>query len=151
MIRGIARSARQQLAIEGPARSRPGAEFEVEIDGALVPVEHRPLEAAAAALARVLLERTEQCKANAAAAQASLAGNYRCGPDAKACQWSGMTFTVTQAGKRLDIKSDKGDTGTATVTSNISLSAGPPWNMLGVLTPDSRIISWSNGTQWQKL
>jgi len=87
----------------------------------------------------------------AAAAQSNLAGSYRCGPDAKACQWSGMTFTVTQTGNHLDIKNDKGDVGTATVTSNISLSAGPPWNMLGVLSADSRAISWSNGTTWQKL
>jgi hypothetical protein len=87
----------------------------------------------------------------AAAAQPNLSGNYRCGPDAKACQWSGATFTVMQTGNRLDIKNDKGDAGTATLTSNISLSAGPPWNMLGVLSPDDRIINWSNGTQWQKL
>ena len=87
----------------------------------------------------------------AASAQPNLSGSYRCGPDAKACQWSGATFTVMQTGNHLDIKNDKGDVGTATLTSNISLSAGPPWNMLGVLSPDNRIIDWSNGTQWQKL
>jgi hypothetical protein len=34
---------------------------------------------------------------NAEALQAppNFAGTYRCGPDAKACQWSGATFTVT--------------------------------------------------------
>jgi hypothetical protein len=87
----------------------------------------------------------------AEAAQApSLAGTYRCGPDAKSCQWSGTTFTVTQNGNNLDIKNDKNETGVATVTSNISISAGPPWNMLGTISADSRSIDWSNGTQWRK-
>jgi hypothetical protein len=85
-----------------------------------------------------------------AAQEPNLAGTYRCGPDAKACEWSGTTFTVTQAGKTLDIKNDKGDNGVATVTSNISLSAGPPWNMLGTISADARTIDWSNGTQWRK-
>jgi hypothetical protein len=87
----------------------------------------------------------------AQAAQApSLAGTYRCGPDAKACEWTGNTLTVTQTGNNLDIKTDKGDVGTATVTSNISISAGPPWNMLGTISGDTRTIDWSNGTQWRK-
>jgi hypothetical protein len=84
------------------------------------------------------------------AAQApNLAGTYRCGPDAKACQWSGTTFTVTQSGTTLDIKNEKNEAGQATVTSNISLSAGPPWNMLGTISPNN-VIDWSNGTQWRK-
>jgi hypothetical protein len=84
------------------------------------------------------------------AAQApNLAGMYRCGPDAKSCEWSGTTFTVTQNGNMLDIKSDKG-VGTATVTSAISISAGPPWNMLGTISADAKTIDWSNGTQWKK-
>ena len=88
---------------------------------------------------------------SAQAAQApNLGGTYRCGPDAKACEWSGSTFTVTQNGNTLDIKNDKGAEGTATVTSNISLSAGPPWNMLGTISTDARTIDWSNGTQWRK-
>ena len=87
----------------------------------------------------------------AQAAQApSMAGTYRCGPDAKSCQWSGATFTVTQNGNNLDIKNDKNEIGVATVTSNISISAGPPWNMLGTISPDSRTIDWSNGPQWRK-
>jgi hypothetical protein len=87
----------------------------------------------------------------AQAAQApSLAGTFRCGPDAKSCQWSGATFTVTQNGNALDIKNDKNELGTATVTSPISISAGPPWNMLGTISGDSRTIDWSNGTQWRK-
>ena len=83
-------------------------------------------------------------------ADANFSGSYKCGPDAKACQWSGSTFTVTQTGKNLEIKNDKGDTGTGTVTSQISLSAGAPWNMLGVVSNDSHVIDWSNGTVWRK-
>ena len=80
----------------------------------------------------------------------NLAGSFRCGPDMKACQWSGQTFTVTQKGNQLEIKNNKGDEGTATLTSNISVSAGPPWNMLGVISADGKTISWSNGSEWRK-
>lgn len=80
----------------------------------------------------------------------NLAGTFRCGPDMKACQWSGQTFTVTQKGNQLEIKNNKGDEGTATLTSNISVSAGPPWNMLGVISTDGKTISWSNGSEWRK-
>ncbi|HEX3487092.1 MAG TPA: hypothetical protein VHT51_18700 [Micropepsaceae bacterium] len=87
----------------------------------------------------------------AQAAQApNMAGTFRCGPDAKACEWSGATFTVTQNGNNLDIKNDKGAIGTAQLTSNISVSAGPPWNMLGTISADARSIDWSNGTRWTK-
>jgi hypothetical protein len=89
--------------------------------------------------------------AAAQAAQApNVAGTYRCGPDAKACQWTGATLTVTQTGSNLEIKNEKGEGGTATLTSNISVSAGPPWNMLGTISADARTIDWSNGTQWRK-
>jgi hypothetical protein len=83
-------------------------------------------------------------------AEANLSGSYKCGPDAKACQWSGSTFTITQTGKNLEIKNDKGVAGTATLTSEISVSAGAPWNMLGVISGDNRVIDWSNGTVWRR-
>ena len=86
----------------------------------------------------------------AATSNPNLAGTFKCGPDSKACQWSGQSFTVTQTGNHLDIKNDKGDVGTATLTSPISISAGPPWNMLGVISADGRTIDWSNGSQWKK-
>ncbi len=86
----------------------------------------------------------------AAAKNENLAGKFQCGPDAKVCQWSGKTFTVTQAGNHLDIKNDKGDQGTAILTSAISISAGPPWNMLGVISNDGKTINWSNGSEWKK-
>jgi len=88
--------------------------------------------------------------AQAAPQPANLGGTYRCGPDAKACQWSGTTFTVTQKGPNLEVKNEKNEMGTGTVTSPISVSMGPPWNMLGTVAADARSIDWSNGTQWRK-
>jgi hypothetical protein len=39
----------------------------------------------------------------------------------------------------LELKNEKGDMGRAVLTSNVSLSAGAPWNMLGVILPDNSI------------
>ena len=83
------------------------------------------------------------------AASPNLSGTYSCVPEPSSCQWSGQTFTVAQSGSRLDMKSDKGDIAEGLLSSNISLSVGAPWNMLGVILPDNR-IQWSNGTMWQK-
>ena len=78
-----------------------------------------------------------------------LAGTYKCEGDETACGWSGWTFTVTQSGADLEIKNEKGDLGHAKLTSTISLSAGPIWNMLGTnVSPD--VIQWSNGTIWRR-
>jgi hypothetical protein len=85
----------------------------------------------------------------AQAAPANLSGTYRCKPEPSSCQWSGQRFTVVQSGDKLDLKNDKGEVAQGTVTSNISLSVGGPWNMLGVVLPDNE-IQWSNGTEWQK-
>ena len=89
------------------------------------------------------------CELKAQGSAPNLSGTWRCAPDTGSCQASGQTFTVTQSGNNLDVKNDKGDTGRAELTSNISLSAGAPWNMLGVVLPNGR-IQWSNGTKWQK-
>jgi hypothetical protein len=79
-----------------------------------------------------------------------LSGTYRCEGNTEACK-SAASFTVTQSGADLQIKTDKGDVGTAKLTSNISISAGPTWNMLGlVMSPDNHAIQWSNGTTWRK-
>ena len=80
----------------------------------------------------------------------NLAGTYKCGPDKKACQWSGTTFSVTQKGAALEAKNEKNEIGTGTVTSNVSISMGPPWNMLGTIAGDAKMIEWTNGTQWKK-
>ena len=90
--------------------------------------------------------------AGRAAAQVSapnLSGTYRCEPEPSSCQWSGQTFTVGQAGTRLDMKNDKGDVAQGLLSSSATLSVGAPWNMLGVILPDNR-IQWSNGTIWRK-
>jgi len=85
------------------------------------------------------------------AALPNLAGTYKCEGDETACGWSGGTFTVTQSGPDLEIKNEKGDIGHARLTSSISLSAGPIWNMLGtIVSPENRVIQWSNGTNWRK-
>jgi hypothetical protein len=48
----------------------------------------------------------------------------------------------------LQLKSDKGEQGNGRLTSATTVSAGPPWNMLGVLYDGG--IEWSNGTKWRK-
>src|SRR5687768_12729667 len=78
----------------------------------------------------------------------NLAGTYQCGPDAKACQWLGTTITLTQSGTKLEIRTEKGDTGYGEITSHVSLAAGPPFNMFGVITDEGRSLEWSNGTKW---
>jgi hypothetical protein len=83
------------------------------------------------------------------AAATNFAGTYRCAPEPSSCKNSGQSFTVTQSGNNLELKSDDGDFGQGKLTSNISMSVGGPWNMVGVLLSDGR-IQWSNGTVWSK-
>ena len=78
----------------------------------------------------------------------NIAGTYRCGPDAKACQWLGTTITVTQSGTKFEIKTEKGDTASGEITSSTSATAGPPFSMLGVIADNGRTLEWSNGTKW---
>ncbi len=82
-----------------------------------------------------------------AAPAANFSGTYRCEPDPRPC--SDQTVTVTQTGAKLEAKGNSGTVAEANVTSDISLSMGPPWNMLGVVLPD-HAIQWSNGTKWRK-
>jgi hypothetical protein len=79
----------------------------------------------------------------------NVAGTYRCEPAPEQCR-SGRIFEVTQSGARLEFKSDSGVVGHAVFTSNISLSALPPSNSLGVITTPDGVIEWSNGTTWRK-
>jgi hypothetical protein len=81
----------------------------------------------------------------------NIAGNYRCSPQPSTCDWSGQTFVVTQTGDALQVKSNKNDIGTGTVTSAISADLSAPWNMLGTISQDRKTIEWSNGTEWTKL
>jgi hypothetical protein len=74
-------------------------------------------------------------------------GKYRCEPDRRGCLL-GQTFSVTQSGDRLEIASDKGEALFARLTTDRSLTMGPPWNALGVIYGSD--IQWSNGTRWIK-
>jgi hypothetical protein len=85
-----------------------------------------------------------------ASATANVAGQYRCMPLPTACTNSGQNFTVTQTGTNLSVKNERNEIGIGQVTSAISLSLGPPWNMVGLVMPDGHTIQWSNGTEWQK-
>jgi hypothetical protein len=76
-----------------------------------------------------------------------LSGTYKCVPDHRECRSS--TFSVVQSGTKLDVTADQGETGSGTVTSGISVTLGPPWNVFGTILPD-RTIEWSTGTRWQK-
>ena len=77
----------------------------------------------------------------------NLSGTYRCTPEPAQCQ--APTFSVSQNGSTLELKAENGPVAQAKMTSDITLSAGPPWNSNGVVLPD-RSIQWSNGTHWQK-
>ena len=83
----------------------------------------------------------------AAIEKPSLSGNYRCEPQPMSCR-SGQAFSISQSGNALQLKSDKGEQGNGRLTSATTVSAGPPWNMLGVLYDGA--IEWSNGTKWRK-
>jgi hypothetical protein len=79
-----------------------------------------------------------------------LAGTYRCEAYPVSCNNSGQTFTVNQMGATVTVKNDKGDLGQGNLTSNISVSLGPPWNTIGIISADGRTIEWSAGTRWRK-
>jgi hypothetical protein len=85
--------------------------------------------------------------AHAQGASPNLAGSYRCEAQPSPCD-RGTTFTVTQSGNNLELKSDKGEQVNAKLTSPKTISAGPTWNMLGVVYDNT--IEWSNGTRWRK-
>ena len=70
-----------------------------------------------------------------------MSGSYRCEPQPSPCQWPGQTLSITQTGTTLDLKNQQGSIAQAKLTSDISLSAGPPWNSLGLILPITR----SNG------
>lgn len=77
-----------------------------------------------------------------------LSGTYRCMPDHRPCRSS--SFSVSQSGRKLDVTADQGEIGSGTVTSGISVTLGPPWNVFGTILPDQREIEWSTGTRWQR-
>jgi hypothetical protein len=84
---------------------------------------------------------------HAQSAASNLAGSYRCEVQPSPCD-RGQTFMITQSGNNLELKSDKGEQVNAKLTSPTTISAGPTWNMLGVVYGNT--IEWSNGTRWRK-
>jgi hypothetical protein len=83
-----------------------------------------------------------------AGAQPNVAGTYKCQPEPVKCQW-GPTLSITQSGNTVELKNDSGSFANAKLTSNITLSASPPFNSEGLILPDHS-IQWSNGTHWLK-
>jgi hypothetical protein len=77
----------------------------------------------------------------------NLSGTYRCSTEPAQCQ--APTFSIAQTGQTLEIKAENGPIANGTITSDITVSAGPPWNSLGVVMPDHS-IQWSSGTHWRK-
>jgi hypothetical protein len=77
----------------------------------------------------------------------NISGTYRCSPEPAPCY--APTFSVTQTGPTLEIKAENGPVAGGKITSDITISAGPPWNWLGVILPDHS-IQWSSGTHWRK-
>src|SRR5271170_1322823 len=69
----------------------------------------------------------------------NISGAYQCQPDPAPCMWSGQTPSISQSGAKLDIKNDKGETAAATLTSDITISAGGPMNAYGVIRTDHSI------------
>jgi hypothetical protein len=86
-------------------------------------------------------------QASAQGAVPNLAGTYRCTPEPIAC--NAPSYTVTQNGNVLELKAENGPIAEAKVTSNRTLSGGPPFNSNGLILPDNS-IQWSNGTHWRK-
>jgi hypothetical protein len=104
----------------------------------------------AAAMATVFgLALTGVVRAQGAAAPADLSGSYQCKPNPSPCLWSGATASITQSGKKLQIKGTNGAMADATLTSDVTIAAGGTFNSLGIIRGD-KSIDWSDGTKWTK-
>jgi hypothetical protein len=79
----------------------------------------------------------------------NLSGAYRCQPEPAPCKWQSRTPTISQSGTKLELKIDSNEFAEGKLTSNITVSAGPPYNAEGLIRPDHS-IEWSNGTKWVK-
>jgi hypothetical protein len=84
-----------------------------------------------------------------ATAAADLSGTYQCKPNPSPCLWSGATAAITQSGKKLQIKGTNGAMADATLTSDVTITAGGTFNSLGIVRAD-KSIDWSDGTKWIK-
>ncbi len=99
----------------------------------------------AAAFAAFALAGLAQAQSSAP----NLSGTYRCQPQPAPCKWQGQTPTISQSGAKLELKINGDEFAEGKLTSNITVSAGPPYNSEGLLRPDHS-IEWSNGTKWVK-
>jgi len=79
----------------------------------------------------------------------NLSGTYRCLPQPAPCKWQSQTPAISQSGNTLELKIDGNELAEGKLTSNITVSAGPPYNAEGLIRPDHS-IEWSNGTKWVK-
>jgi hypothetical protein len=98
-----------------------------------------------AALSALALPGLAQAQSSAP----NLSGTYRCQPQPASCKWQGQTPTISQSGTKLELQIDKNELAEAKVISNLTVSAGPPYNADGLIRPDHS-IEWSNGTKWVK-
>ena len=103
---------------------------------------------ALAGLASVGLASVGSAQAQGAAPP-DLGGTYQCKPNPSACLWSGATATMTQSGKKLEIKGANGAISDGTLTSDSTIAAGGTFNSLGIIRPD-KSIDWSDGTKWTR-
>jgi hypothetical protein len=83
------------------------------------------------------------------AAPPDIGGTYKCQPSPSPCLWSGPSASIAQSSNKLQIKGENGATADATMTSDITISAGGTLNSLGIIRPD-KSIDWSDGTKWTK-
>ena len=87
--------------------------------------------------------------AQAQSSAPNLSGAYRCQPQPSPCKWQGQAPSISQTGTKLELKIDKNEAAAGKLTSNFTISAGPPYNADGLVRPDHS-IEWSNGTKWIK-
>ena len=106
--------------------------------------------AAFAALAITLSATVFVGRADAqSSATADLSGSYKCQPNPLPCLWSGQTPSISQSGKKIEVKGDGGQVAAGMLTSDTTLSVGGPLNSYGTVRPDDS-IDWSNGNIWHK-
>jgi hypothetical protein len=66
----------------------------------------------------------------------NLSGTYRCSPEPAQCQ--APTFSIARTGQTLEINAENAPIAEGKITSDITVSAGLPWNSIGVVMPDPR-------------
>jgi hypothetical protein len=106
-----------------------------------------PKTSISAAVITTLVAFVPPGQGHAQGSSANLAGTYRCSPEPAQCQ--APTFSILQNGPALEIKAENGPIADGKTTSDLTISAGPPWNSIGVVMPDGS-IQWSSGTHWRK-